>query len=43
MKGKNVFGKVSVYGVIWQLALVTIVTVALVERFVPIGGGNVIA
>jgi hypothetical protein len=43
MKGRNIFGKLSVHGVIWQLALVSIVTVALVDRVVSIGGGSLIA
>ena len=43
MKGRKIFGKLTVHGVIWQLALVSIVTVALLDRVVSIGAGSVIA
>jgi hypothetical protein len=43
MKGRNIFSKLSVQAIIWQVALVSIVTAALVDRVVSIGGGSMIA
>lgn len=43
MKGRNIFSKRSVHAAIWQLALISIVTVALLERVVSISGSSTIA
>jgi hypothetical protein len=43
MKGRKIFGRLSVHGVIWQLAFVSIVTAVLLDRVVSVGVGGVIA
>jgi hypothetical protein len=43
MKGRKIFGKLSVHAAFWQLALVSIVTVALLDRVVSISGSSTIA
>jgi hypothetical protein len=45
MNGKKVFRRFSflVHGAVWQFALVSIVTVALLNGVISMGGGSLLA